>query len=110
MAAKTRTLYHATAFENKDSIMLNGLQLRNPEQLIYLCETPFDCLKFAAIHFQTHVLVVEVKVPESWVIESFDHSEQFFKCRCFASTKPISTTKITDWLEYKAKTDEEEEG
>lgn len=96
-----KTYYHATELSNLNSIVCSGLELRNMEKLVYLCEKPEDCLKFALVHgVRGEVLVVTVKVADEDIIETFDHSEAFFKCRCFGSTKPIAPDSITDYMKY----------
>ena len=96
-----KTLYHATDYDNIYSIAATGLELRNAEQLIYCCEKPEDCLKFALIHGVRHVLVLKVEADDKDVVETFDHSESFFKCRCYGITKPLPTTQIKEYFEYK---------
>jgi hypothetical protein len=96
-----KTYYHVTELSNLDSIVCNGLELRNMEKLVYLCEKPEDCLKFALVHgMQGEVLVLTVELDEADVIETFDHSEAFFKCRCWGSTKAIPTFKIIEYKKY----------
>lgn len=96
-----RTLYHATKMSNLASILNKGLELRNAERLVYLCEKPEDCLKFALVRgMQGEVLVVAVQVADKDIIETFDHSPTFFRCRCFASTKPIAAESITNYMKY----------
>ena len=102
MGARTvKTMYHATAFENLPSILDKGLELRNCEKLVYLCDKPFDCLKFAKLHGVSTVLVCKVKVKESDLIETFDHSEAFFQCRCWGSVKPIPISNIKEFTKYE---------
>lgn len=96
-----RTFYHATSFDNLGSVISTGLELRNIEKLIYLCECPKDCLKFALLHGCKSVLVCKVKVKDEDVIETFDHSAQFFQCRCFASMKPIPLMNIVEFRRYE---------
>lgn len=95
-----KTFYHATPFSNLIEILDKGIECRNIERIVYLCEKPEDCLKFARIHGNTDVLVLKVRVPDKDVIETFDHSEAFFKCRCFASTKPIKLHNIVEYVRY----------
>lgn len=98
---RMKTYYHATELSNLDSIVCNGLEPRNIEKLVYLCEKPGDCLKFALVHgVQGEVLVLTVELDDSDVIETFDHSEAFFKCRCWGSTKAIPPSKITEYVKY----------
>lgn len=66
-----------------------------------MCETAQDCLKFAYMRGNTDVLVLKVKVNEKDVIETFDHSQAFFKCRCFGSKMPIKQHNIVEYVRYK---------
>lgn len=45
-----KTFYHATPFSNLIEILDKGIECRNVEHIVYLCEKPEDCLKFARIH------------------------------------------------------------
>lgn len=94
------TYYHATSMSNLCSIVEKGLLCKNVEKCVYLCEMPEDCLKFTAARGITNVLVCEVCIDESQVIETFDHSYDFFKCRCFASTKDIDPKQIKNYVQY----------
>lgn len=96
-----KTYYHATPFKNLIEILDKGIECRNIEGIVYMCETAQDCLKFAYMRGNTDVLVLKVRVPDKDVIETFDHSEAFFKCRCFASTKPIKLHNIVEYVRYK---------
>lgn len=81
-----KILYHATSMENLGSILENGIEARNIEKLVYLAETPQDALKFIALRFYPEMLVIKVKIPKKYehkIIETFDHSYNFFKCRAF---------------------------
>ena len=91
--------YHATPMENLTSISTEGIRL-SPDGVVYLCTKPEDCLKFALVHGVTNVLVLEVNIPANWVIETFDHSETFFKCRCWGSTRAIPTNRIKNYIKY----------
>lgn len=96
-----KTFYHATDFKNLNEIIEKGIECRNVEHLVYLCEDEKDCLKFAFLHGVKDVLVLQVKVFKADVIETFDHSSDFFKCRCFASKKEIPSKNIRKFIRYK---------
>lgn len=93
--------YHATSIDNLGSILVNGLQPRNIERIVYLCKKPEECLRFAFVQGVKHVLICKVRVDEKNIIETFDHNEQFFKCRCFGSTKPIPCENIIGYTKYE---------
>lgn len=92
--------YHATSFDNLHSILTQGVKLRNCEKLTYMCTSKNDCLKFAKIRGVRHVVVLELVVPEADVVETFDHSEAFFKCRCWGCTKDLPPEAIRSCWEY----------
>lgn len=95
-----KTYYHATNFSNLASILNSGIELRNVEQCVYLCEKPEDCLKFAILHDELDILVCKCVCDKKDIIEAFDHDEYFFKCRCFASIKPIPEKDIVSYTRY----------
>ena len=96
-----KTYYHATPFKNLIEILDKGIECRNIEGIVYMCETAQDCLKFAYMRGNTDVLVLKVKVNEKDVIETFDHSQAFFKCRYFGSKMPIKQHNIVEYVRYK---------
>lgn len=77
-----KSYYHATPFENLNSILEKGLK-KGFDNIIYLTETPEDSLKFLRVRLVTDILVIQIDLEESDVVETFDHSEAFFKCRAF---------------------------
>lgn len=95
-------LYHATNYDNFLSILNNGIT-SGTDGIVYMCLTPEDAIKFLFIRGVRDILVIEVKVPknlDNTIIETFDHSEEFFKCRCFGSTIPISLSRIGKMYHY----------
>lgn len=96
--------YHATPYENLADIASNGIRIQNYEGLVYLCENQNNCLKFMLIRGIIDVLVCEIDIPKSWVIETFEHAESVFKCRCFGSTKPIPANKIKNYYRHDLST------
>ena len=48
-----KTYYHATPFKNLIEILDKGIECRNIEGIVYMCETAQDCLKFAYMHGNT---------------------------------------------------------
>lgn len=85
-----RSYFHATAYSNLDSIVSNGIKNDNIEGIVYLCETANDCLKFLSLRGIKDILVIEVKLDEKEVFETFDHSKEFFKCKCFGINRTIN--------------------
>ena len=98
-----RTFYHATNAENLDNILNNGIEARNIERLVYMTETEQDALKFMAFRFYPEVAVFKIKVPKKFehnVIETFDHSYGFFKCRAFGYKGNIPLEMISSYQLY----------
>lgn len=95
-----KTYYHATPFENLQSILEKGI-LRGCDGVVYLTEKPDEALRFLRIRFYNDLLVCEVKLNENKVEESFDHNEAFFKCKAYAYSEDINPTKITNMYRYK---------
>lgn len=99
-----KTYYHATQIENLESIISNGLKRNKIEKVVFLCERPEDAAKFLRVRGFTHFVIIPVKVHEKFITESFDHSEAFFKCRCWMYSKDVQPRYIDvdNILEYKA--------
>lgn len=98
-----KILYHATSMENLGSILENGIEARNIEKLVYLAETPQDALKFIALRFYPEMLVIKVKIPKKYehkIIETFDHSYNFFKCRAFGYQGSIPCYMLDSYEVY----------
>ena len=95
----SRTYYHATDSRNIPSIMKDGKLNTSPEGVVYCCETPEDCSKFAAIrNFESlaTTIVLKIDVPDGVEVEeTFDHSESFFKCKCYG----IPCDVPVDWID-----------
>lgn len=87
----TKTYYHATPFENLESIMVTDQEIRKGcDGVVYLTEKPNDAVKFLVIRGYTKILVIGVDLEEDMVSESFDHSEAFFKCKAYTYPENIS--------------------
>ena len=78
----TKTYYHATPFENLESIMDQGIR-KGCDGVVYLTEKPEEAVRFLAIRGIRKILVLGVDLEEDMVSESFDHNEAFFKCKAF---------------------------
>ena len=92
--------YHATDYNNVGSILLEGIKT-SWDGVIYLCTSASDAAKFCAIHGIKHILVVEVELDDSEVKESFDHSEEFFKCKAYTCARIIDPEEFRTFIEYK---------
>lgn len=98
--SKTRILYHATPMTNLAPIMEKGIEPRC-DGIIYFCEDPRDCLKFAYIHGLHEVLVCKVRLLSNKVFETFDHNYQFFQCRCWGYSDLVKPEEIVDYIKYE---------
>lgn len=96
----TKTYYHATPFENLESIMDQGLH-KGCDGVVYLTERPEDAAKFVAIRGYRQILVLGVELEESMISESFDHSFAFFKCEAYTYPDDIPADEITEFLKYE---------
>lgn len=84
----TKTYYHATPFENLNSIMNQGIR-KGCDGVVYLTEKPEEAVRFVAIRGCRKILVLGVDLEDDMVSESFDHSQAFFQCRAFAYPEDI---------------------
>lgn len=96
----TKTYYHATPFENLESIMDQGI-LRGCDGVVYLAEKPYEAARFVAIRGYMKILVLGIELEEDLVSESFDHNFLFFKCQAFTYPEDISADEITEFLKYE---------
>ena len=94
--------YHATAKSNFESIMLNGIK-PGCDGIVYLCKTPIDALKFVCIRAVEKPIVFEVELKEKDTFKTFDHSEQFFKCRCYGTKQIVKPESIIEVRQYDVK-------
>ena len=90
-----KSYYHATPFENLGSIMENGIQT-GCDGVVYLTEKPEEAARFVAVRGYKKILTIEVRLEESMVKESFDHSEMFFKCKAYSYSENISIDEFGD--------------
>lgn len=92
--------YHATPFENFESIARQGIFKSKYDGVVYLTEKPEEAARFLAIRLCREILVCEVEVEEYLVEEMFDHNQEFFKCRAYGYKGDIEPDAITDYLRY----------
>lgn len=96
-----KKFYHATPWENLDSILDRGL-LVGYDGITYLAETKEDAYRFISLRcFGKPVLVIEVELDESKVEETFDHSFNFFRCRAFGYPETIPFVQMTDFWKFE---------
>lgn len=94
------TYYHATPFENLESILDQGIH-RGCDGIIYLTTEPQDAAKFVAIRGYKEILVCKVELEEDQVFETFDHNEKFFGCKAYGYVDHIAAHDIRDYLKYE---------
>lgn len=94
--------YHATDYENLASILDNGLRA-SIEGIVYLTETEQDALKMVALRGYKEILTIKILIPEKEahrIVETFDHSEAFFKCKSYGYQGNISKRRLTPLKRY----------
>ena len=96
----TKTYYHATPFENLESIIDQGIR-KGYDGVIYLAEKPEEAARFVAIRGCRKMLVLGIELEEDLVNESFDHSQAFFKCKAYYYSDDIPVDEITEFLTYE---------
>lgn len=96
----TKTYYHATPFENLESIMAQGIR-KGCDGVVYLTEKPEDAAKFVAIRGYMKILVLGMELEEDMVSESFDHSFALFKCEAYTYPEDIPVDEITELRTYE---------
>ena len=99
-----RTYYHATDYNNLVSILDHGLKASKLDGLVYLAETEEDALKFVVLRRYKKVVTFKIKIykrDEDKIIETFDHSQRFFKCRSFGYIGNISPDSIIPSKKYE---------
>lgn len=96
----TKTYYHATPFENLESIMDQGIH-RGCDGVVYLTEKPEEAARFVAIRGYYPILVLGIELEEDMISESFDHNPVFFGCRAYTYPEDIPADEITEFLKYE---------
>lgn len=98
--------YHGTTEENALSIIKDKTIYTGYDKCVYLCSTPQDCIKFLSIRGVDSVYVFEVDIPEHVSVqESFDHNENFFKCKAYYIDRNIPEDWIVDSVKVYRRTD-----
>ena len=80
--------YHATDYENVDSIVDKGL-IPGIDGIIYLADSFENAVKFVMLRGYERILVCEIDLNEDQVQETFDHSPIFFQCKAYGYSKKI---------------------
>lgn len=95
-----KTYYHATEEKNFDSILEKGI-LKGIDGVVYVCEKPEEAVRFLAIRGIKIIFVFEVHIEESFISESFDHNERFFRCKAYMYSKDILREEIVGCSKYE---------
>jgi hypothetical protein len=95
-----RKYYHATPFKNFSSILDNGIKV-GYDGITYLAETKEDAYRFIALRCFETVLVIEVELDESKVVETFDHNPNFFKCKAFGYPELITANEMISFWKFE---------
>lgn len=95
-----KTYYHATPFENLESIMDQGI-CKGYDGVVYLTEKPEEAARFVAIRGCRKILVLGIELEEDLINESFDHSQAFFKCKAYSYAENIPADEIAEFLTYE---------
>ncbi len=97
-------LYHVTAYENVNSIMVYGLHVSRLEKAVFLADNNAGALMFGIMRCYPKIVVMEVHIPkdkEHKLTESFDHSAEFFKCRAFMYLDNIPPEWLSNFMLYE---------
>lgn len=96
-----KKMYHATSYNNLLNIIDSGLK-PGFEGLVYLTENEDDAVKFLLVRGIKDIVTFEVSIDKNdKVVETFDHSYQFFKCRCFGKVGNIPANKVKPSKRYQ---------
>lgn len=100
MGRQRKKYYHATSEDNLISILSSGLKV-GPDHRIYLTAHDDEAVRFLLFRGVEKVITFEITVPDMKKLEeSFDHSYEFFKCKCFAYPENIGPEYIKPFKKY----------
>lgn len=89
--------YHGTSYSNLLKIIEEGKIKTSMEGIIYLAKTKEEAFRFVALRYMTEdIAVIELDLDDSKVIETFDHSQTFFKARAFGYEGEIDIQLVTN--------------
>ena len=87
-------MYHATDEQSARSIIQDG-KIKTRFGEILLTDSVNNALKFLLFRGLDKVIIFEVDVDESKMLESFDHSEAFFGCKAWMVFEDIPVSSDT---------------
>lgn len=93
--------YHGTSYANLFKIIDDKKIKTGIDGLVYLAKSKDDAFKFVALRYMTEdIVVIEMELDDNNIIETFDHSQTFFKARAYGYKGDISTDKVTNCWKY----------
>ena len=93
--------YHGTSYSNLLKIIEDGKIKTSIEGIVYLAKTKEEAFRFVALRYMTEdIAVIELDLDDSKVIETFDHSQTFFKARAFGYEGEIDIECATNCWKY----------
>ena len=93
--------YKCTYYSNLLKIIDNGKIYTSLEGIVYLAKTKEEAFRFVVIRYMTEdIAVIELELDDSKIIETFDHSQKFFKARAFGYEGEIDTQLVTNCWKY----------
>lgn len=86
-------LWHATDYDNLDSIMTKGI-LPGTLGQVYFADNPTSSAVFLYMRGVAKAVALPVHFNNGEVQESHDHNGRFFRCRCYTSDKAVGPDRI----------------
>ena len=94
--AKAEYWYHATDKKVLGSIVISGIE-PGIDGVVYLADSCENALKFVVVRGIMEIAVIKIKrssLDKRKIIETFDHSYEFFKCKAYGYTEVIPSNLI----------------
>lgn len=97
----TNTYYHATTRDAFFGILKDGKIKASIEGVVYVCKSAEDAFKFVYVRNagKSSVVILPIQITDDMKVrETFDHSEEFFHCKCYGikGDVPVSCIKLDD--------------
>ena len=86
-------LWHATDYQNIPNIMAKGI-IPNRYNEVFFADNCASAMMFVAMRGHTHIVALPVEFKPAEVKESFDHSQEFYRCRAYTFNKLVEPTRI----------------
>lgn len=97
-------LYHATATENKESILKDGIKPNNFEHAVFLADSFDSAASFLAIRLINKITVFKVRYTNNQfrkLTESFDHNPNYFKCKAYMDSNVIEPKRFVEVVDLE---------